>query len=526
MVDEVFRVFSRWFIGRLIADNLPTADRRDREVGLCAVIMKAVVDYDWAHRMPRNFTNKEVFGALIMTNRSDSLSKFAPTKKDPRCPVVTRGLSWRQLSLMIGLCALSSSGAYWAGWSSGHQTTRASDARHSSPVVVNRQAATDSQADKSSEGTSPVANPGTPRLTAKEIVAFFANPNWQKRIDGTFKAVLWLAQASEDELAEVLSSAKSGEEDGLLLIITFARWTEIDGLAAFEAFSSLAPERRTSGVTENLFNGWMLNGDPEEALDYALAYRKVTEDAPRSLVADMLEALFEKDRDKAEQITLGLCTSPDPATRAYLLRTMRHMVEALRRDSGLEAGLALISKCPIEDWREDLRQDLALELLRSNSPVEQRQGYDVLAKLPDPYANMAVVEAVANRKLADDALSAKAWALTLPIGEGRKAAITEIVQTMVNSNQSQEALDWISTQVNHVDFDEARETLATAVMEKNADAGTAFRLAAQISDEARSNKIKISLSAKWLEADFNAAAPVIGPALVDCVARGVEPNKQ
>ncbi|WP_146180362.1 hypothetical protein [Opitutus sp. ER46] len=370
-----------------------------------------------------------------------------------------------------------------------------------------------------------MAESAAPRLSPQDVVAAFARRDSEKRIDTVFTTVLWMAQASEAELADVVDAAGTSDHREPLLSIALARWTQIDGLAAFQAYAQLPPAARSTTAAENLFKGWILHGAPQEALDCALAYQKSVEDAAPGLISGMLDVLFDKDRDRAVQLTMELCLTPDLRDSESLIDRLNRMVDTVRRDTGLDAALTLINQCPRRDWQEGLRRDLAAELLRSRSDDDHQAGYHLIATLQNPYASTALIEAVAKRKLADDTPSALAWATTLPLGETRSTAAAEIVQGLTRSDRLQEAIDWLKSQGSHEDFDNAHEALAQSVMELRPDARDAFQLAAQITDVVRAANLQRMLAAKWLEKDFEGAAKALGPALVDFNARQAAQEK-
>ena len=302
-----------------------------------------------------------------------------------------------------------------------------------------------------------------------------------------------------------------GLYQGLLLPVAFTRWTQLDAPAAFAAFLALPEEDRTGETSKAIFNGWVKQGAPRDAIDHALAYQRanlVDGERQQREVGEMLRTLMQTDAAEATRITDEFARSADPLEKLAASQAADAVADGLLSSQGKDRAFAWIETWPDAEIRDELRQNLIRNLINGDE-TSRRAGIELLAQSPHPDTDLYAQ--IARQKVLLNQAEAQSWASSQPGGDFRAAAIDGLVETLIDTDKTADALKWLESKPADEDHDRAYSRLALASANDAETFPAALQLSKRIVDPENARRLKVELLERWLSVEPHRAVEVMSP---------------
>jgi hypothetical protein len=335
--------------------------------------------------------------------------------------------------------------------------------------------------------------------------------------------ISWTNTTDEEGLDLLLGISKAMIPDqtllyqNLLLPVAFTRWTQLDAPSAFAAYLALPEEDRTNETSKAIFNGWVKQGAPRDAIDHALAYQRTTVDESSSqsrVVGEMLETLMKSDPVEAQNITQEFADSTDPLEKNAAAHAANSILDSLLETGGKSRAMAWIEAWPNSEKRDELRQNL-VRILMSSDETNQRAGLELLARISHP--DTEIYSDIARQKVRTNVSDAQAWAYAQPGGDFRAAAIDGLVETLIDTEKNAEALKWLASKPADEDHDRAYARLALANANDTETFPAALQLSKRVVDPENARRLQSDLLERWLSVDPRRAAELMVPVMENAI---------
>lgn len=367
----------------------------------------------------------------------------------------------------------------------------------------------------------------TPRGKEAEIIRMLSRFKEYdiEGLDSELLALLgWTNNANEDDLALFMALGKEmlSEQDiyeSLILPAAFVRLARLDPASAFESYLALDEENRTNEITRIIFNTWILQGSPRDALDHALAIQRTDasdDSAKRRIVGDMIGLLMKHDPAQARALAAEFARSDDPLEQKAANQAAGSVLNEIRRKQGSEAALEWLADWPDAKTRAKLHRQLTDSLLQSGNEADRRAGMDLFAQTQDPDSD--TVRLAVKQKIEANTIDAQAWALALPAGETRSAAVQEVTNILANKDQMGAAARWLADQPAHRDFDPVYARLAVAVFQTPQDYPAALAWMKRVTNPDTAAEVRGALIDQWRTVEPERAAQVLGVAMETAIS--------
>lgn len=330
--------------------------------------------------------------------------------------------------------------------------------------------------------------------------------------------ISWTNTTDQEGLDLLLGTGKTmlpdqGLYQGLLLPVAFTRWTQLDAPAAFAAFLALPEEDRTGETSKAIFNGWVKQGAPRDAIDHALAYQRANlgdGEQSRNEVGEMLRTLVKTDPAEAQRIAQEFAYSTDPLEKNAAAHATGSILDSLLETEGKNGALAWIEAWPNSEKRDELRQNL-VRILMSSDETNQRAGLELLARIQHPDTD--IFSQIARKKVRSGVSEAQSWAYAQPGGDFRAAAIDGLVETLIDTDKTADALKWLESKPADEDHDRAYSRLALASANDAETFPAALQLAKRVVDPENARRLQVGLLERWLSVDPRRAAELLTPVM-------------
>lgn len=344
----------------------------------------------------------------------------------------------------------------------------------------------------------------------------------QENFGDMFRLVTWTQVASEDELAEALALGAALEPVSgspirdLVPMFVFSRWAAIDGPAALAAHMELPSEQRSDQALDVLFKAWVNEGDPQDALDHALACRRAAEESGMSenVLREILQSWDQRDSAAALAAARQLATSADPKERLAGVQLAAKAALRMAEDLDTASALDWIDQWPDGAARDQLRLNLLAKT--GDTSADATTIGSVIARM-ESTAGVAQNKSLRNQaqRLAHaDLDAARRWASALPAPA--RAAVAAVIANRLNEKGDwRAAAEWVGAQIT--DPSARAESLGQAAdtAAQQGELTDALALARRASDDGQpaGAERQAELLASWLRADPARAAMLLPHAL-------------
>lgn len=424
--------------------------------------------------------------------------------------------SSRVIGLWLSACALCAVAGFWAGRQPSAISLRERTPEPSAP----RQAAPGSIRVTGSVASADTAYDRTPPSEARRRVLIDLLQRLEKRgaresLGDMIKLAGLVQTSGEDELAEALALGAEIAPEGsssplteFLPLLVFTRWGEINGPAALEAYLALPAEQRSAEALPALFQSWAADGDPQDALDHALALRRTMPEDANIYQIDPGQILIDWDRrDPAAALAAArqLAGSTDGEQQAATRELAGKIALDAMRTKDAGAALRWIDEWPDASGRDALRLRL-LDQLDTGNDAQTDDTARIIAAIQssDTLADSSYLNSYARRIASSDIGAAQRWCATLPPA-ARADSARIIAEKLADSGRWREAVSWVDRQTTDSKTRSATYWDAAVAAAKEGELAAAMSLSERATPESPFAAPVIPLDSPPSHADLLAA---------------------
>lgn len=333
--------------------------------------------------------------------------------------------------------------------------TQTAAARATVPTAARRVSAPSGVALDNAVIASPSAPADDRRRALIEILQRLGQSVRQENFSDMFRLITWTQVATEDELAEALALGaeiepnKSSPVGELVPMFVLSRWAAIDGPAALAAYLELDPEQRSEQAGQALFKTWIAEGDPQDALDHALACRRAAPDESGlkpHVLRDILTGWDQRDPDAALAAARQLAASAEAEERTAAGQLATQVVRRLAESGDTAATLDWIDQWPDAAMRDTLRLNLISRPGQTTADAAEIGTIIARMESTDAVADNQALRRQATKLAEEDVYSAQRWATSLP-APARSATAGVIASQLADKGDWRAAASWVDNQI-------------------------------------------------------------------------------
>lgn len=304
-----------------------------------------------------------------------------------------------------------------------------------------------------------IASPSAPadarRRALIEILQRLGQGERRENFSDVFRLITWTQVATQDELAEALALGaeidpnKNSLVGEMVPMFVLSRWAAIDGPSALAAYLELEPEQRSEQAGQALFKTWIAEGDPQDALDHALATSRAAPGESGinlNILRDILTGWDQRDPDAALLAARQLAASPEAEERKAAGELAAQVVRRLAEAGDTVATLDWIDQWPDPAMRDTLRLNLISR--PGKATVEATEIGSIIARMEstDSVADNQALRRQAAKLAEKDLSAAQRWVTSLP-APARNATADVIASQLAGKGDWRGAVAWVDHQI-------------------------------------------------------------------------------